>query len=172
MKKALAFMCVAGLLAAQNNPPPADSNETDPKFGVTARYVLVPVTVQYRAGNFVTGLVPEDFRLTDNGRLQMITEDIASHPLSVALVIQANADSEKMIPQIQKLSSVFETLVIGGNGEMAVVAFDHRITPLAEFTTDATKIDAAFKKLKPGSYSANLNDAIMSGINLLRSRPP
>jgi VWFA-related protein len=161
---------VAGLLAGQNPPPPVtDDGQT--VIRTTARFVLVPVTVQDRSGNFVSGLVPEDFRLADNGKLQKITEDVASHPLSLAVVIQANADVEKMLPQIQKLASVFETLVIGANGEMAVVAFDHRIQTLAEFTTDMPKIDAAFKKLKPGSYSSNLNDALMGGINLLRNRP-
>ncbi len=133
--------------------------------------MLVPVTVTDRSGNFVNGLTPFDFRLTDNGKLQKITEDIASHPLSMVVAIQSNADVEKIIPKIQKLSSVFESLVLGDTGRIAVLAFDHRVTTLTDFTADPAKIDAAFKKLQPGSYSSNLNDATMKAINMLRDQP-
>jgi VWFA-related protein len=66
---------------------------------------------------------------------------------------------------------VFEQLVVGENGELAVLAFDHRIQTLADFTSDTEKIDIAFKKLKPGSTTMALNDAAMEGINMLRRRP-
>ena len=166
MRKILSFLCVATLLAAQA-PPKTQPDAADTVIGtVTTRYVLVPVTVTEHDGSFVSGLTPYDFRLTDNGRPQKITEDVASHPLSLVVAIQANADVEKMIPQVQRLASVFESLVIGENGEMAVVAFDHRIQTLTDFTSDPPKIDAAFKKLKVGSYSSNLNDATMASIHI------
>ncbi len=168
MRRFLSFLCVAGLLGAQS-PPKQDAPE--PVIRETFKFVVVPVTVNDKDGSFVNGLTPFDFRLTDNGRPQRITEDYASHPLSLVVAIQSNADVEKILPQVQKLASVFESLVIGDNGEMAVLGFDHRIQTLTDFTSDAAKIDAAFKKLKTGSYSSNLNDAAMTGINMLRNRP-
>jgi VWFA-related protein len=101
------------------------------------------------------------------------------------VVVQANADVEKILPQIQKLSSVFESLVLGPDDELAVMAFDHRVQTLTGFTSDTAQIDKAFKKLGcsgtmtanqagclgVGSYTAALNDASMQAINLLRSRP-
>jgi VWFA-related protein len=176
MLKLLLFLCVAGLLAAQNAPP-ADSGlqktdgAADPVIRETFKFVLAPVTVTDRDGSFVNGLTPKDFQLTDNGKVQNITEDIAEHPLSLVVTIQANADVEKILPQIKRLAGVFESLVLGDTGEMAVVAFDHRNQTLAEFTSDPLKIDAAFKKLSPGSYTSNLNDAAMFSINMLRNRP-
>ncbi len=176
MRKLLAFLCVAGLLAAQN-PPAADSSlqKTDSPDDVISRttfkFVLAPVTVTDRSGSFVSGLTPLDFQLTDNGKVQKITEDIAEHPLSMVVAIQANADVEKILPQIQKLSSVFQSLVLGDNGELAVLGFDHRTQTLTDFTSDPMKIDAAFKKLRAGSYTSDLNDSAMFAINMLRNRP-
>ena len=170
------LLCVAGLLAGQHvsSPdrglPKTDSSD-DPVILETFKFVLAPVTVTDRSGNFINDLTPLDFRLTDNARIQSINGDVASHPLSLVVAIQANADVERILPQIQKLNSVFESLVLGDNGEMAVLGFDHRTQTLADFTSETMEIDAAFKKLKPGSYSSNLNDAAMFGINMLRNRP-
>jgi hypothetical protein len=159
----LPFLCVAGLLAGQDPSSPdrglqkADSPD-DLVIRETFKFVLVPVTVTDRSGNLINGLTPLDFRLTDNSKIQSITGDVASHPLSLVVAIQANADVETILPQIQKLSSVFESMVLGDNGEMAVLGFDHRTQTLADFTSEPAKIDAAFKNLKPGSYSSNLNE--------------
>jgi VWFA-related protein len=174
MKRLLSLLCVAGLLAAQEPPKPDQSNPNDPDSVIRAtfKYVLVPVTVTDRDGSFVSGLSPLDFHLSDNGKVQKVDEDVLSHPISMVVAIQANNDVEKILPQIKRLSSVFESLVLGDNGELAILAFDHRVQTLADFTSEPAKIDAAFQKLRVGSYSSNLNDAANQGINMLRDRPP
>jgi VWFA-related protein len=129
------------------------------------------VTVLDKNSQFVPGLTPYDFRLFDNGKLQKITEDIGTHPISMVVAIQANADVEKILPSIQKIPSIFESLVLGEDGEIAVLCFDHRVQTLTPFTNDAAQIDLAFKKLHAGSYTSALNDATMQSINLLKSRP-
>jgi len=176
MLRILPFLCVAGLLAGQDTSwPDRGLQRTDsadePVIRETFKFVLAPVTVTDKSGSLVNGLTPLDFRLTDNGKIQSIAEDVASHPISLVVAIQTNADVEKILPQIQKLGSVFETLVLGDNGEIAVLGFDQRTETLADFTSEPVKIDAAFMKLRPGSYSSNLNDAAVFGINMLRNRP-
>lgn len=201
MKRIFLFLSIVGVLAAQTlpgqhsqptltqqpppPPPPQQPTEAAPPkqthaqtadqsgtFKATFNFVLVPVTVTDHDGNFVPGLTPFDFRLFDNGKPQKITEDIASHPLSVVLVVQANNDVTAVLPAIKRLSSVFESMVIGDDGEMALLAFDHRVQTLTGFTSDATQIDQAFAKLRPGSYTAALNDATIAGIRMLSHRPP
>ncbi|HUA83665.1 MAG TPA: VWA domain-containing protein [Bryobacteraceae bacterium] len=178
MRRALLFLCLAAIVAAQQQPPsqqpqskpqePADPSAT---IKATFQFVLAPVTVTDRDGDFVPGLAKDQFRLFDNGTPQRIEEDVAQHPLSMVLCIQANNDVSAILPQIKRLASPFETLVMGDDGEMAVIAYDHRIQTLTGFTNDTTLIDAAFKKLYPGSYTAELNDAAMQGINMLKNRP-
>lgn len=170
MRRIFVFLCLAGFVAAQA-PPPAQPEQEKAQFKIILKTVLVPVTVETHSGEFVPGLTPYDFRLYDNGKLQAITADIATHPLSVVVVIQQNADVEAILPSIKRLSSVFESLVLGEDGEIAVLGFDHRLQILTDFTSNPAQIDAAFAKLRAGSYTAALNDATMRGIDLLKTRP-
>jgi VWFA-related protein len=178
MRRLLVGLSIAGLLSiqvgaqqpAKQDPGPADSPGEIPNFVVPVKAVQAPVTVLDRDGSVVNNLNVLDFKLFDNGKEQKITQDFATHPLSLVVVVQANSAVEKIIPQVQKIGSVFDNL-IGENGELALVAFDHRIQTITGFTTDPDKVHDAFKKLKPGSSTAKLTDATMEGINLLRNRP-
>lgn len=142
-----------------------------PTFTQEVRIVMTPVTVTDRGGNVINGLTLRDFRLTDNGKPQKITEDIAVHPISMVIAVQANIEVEKMLPAIQKLGSAIQAQILGDDGEAAVLEFDHRIQTLSDFTSDPDKLSMALKKLKPGSGQHRLNDATIEAINLLRKRP-
>jgi VWFA-related protein len=170
----LAGTGLVAFLAAQD-PPKTDPSKPDQSkesvFKETFKFVVAPVTVIDRDGNFVSGLTPYDFRLFDNGKPQRITEDVADHPISLVVVIQANAATENVIKQVQKIGSVIDGTILGESGEAAVIAFDHRVQKLLPFTSEPGKVAEALKKLKPGSYSSNLNDATMEAINMLRVRP-
>src|SRR5665213_1248622 len=79
-------------LAAQDKAPDkSDSSALTPGKDVigvvTTHAVITPVTVTDRNGNIVNGLGPKDFRLTDNGKIQKITEDIAVHPISMVIAV-------------------------------------------------------------------------------------
>ena len=138
---------------------------------VTTHIVTTPVTVTDRAGNIINGLGPKDFRLTDNGKLQKIDQDVAVYPISMVIAVQANAEVEKMLPAIQKMGSAISAQILGDDGEAAVIEFDHRIQTLGDFSSDPDKLSAALKKLKPGSRSSRLNDATIESVNLLKRRP-
>lgn len=159
------------MLVAQDPPKTTPAKEDDAKFSISVTRVLAPVTVIDREGHFVSGLTPYDFRLFDNGKPQAITEDVAAHPISMVVAIQANAYTENVLKQVQKLGSVFEDLVLGDTGEVAVLAFDHRKQVLSPFTNEPGALKEALKKLHPGSMSSCLNDAVMESINMLRTRP-
>ena len=191
--KMLAGLLVASLLMAQQSTPlawqpgapqstplapgvrqsePLTQPAADkPTFGATVRIVMAPVTVTDRNGNIIDGLMPSDFRLYDNGKLQRVTEDMTSHPLSLVVAVQANAQVEKILPQIQKIGALLQAQVLGDNGEAAILEFDHRVQTLTDFTSDPDKVVAALKKIKAGSWTSRLNDAALESINLLKTRP-
>jgi VWFA-related protein len=76
-----------------------------------------------------------------------------------------------VLPKIQKLGTMMQNMVAGEAGEVAVLAFDHRLQRMQEFTSDPNKIDAALKKIKPGSSTSRLTDAIEEASRMLRTRP-
>lgn len=133
--------------------------------------VTAPVIVTRRDGTFVNGLREEDFRLFDNEKRQKVKLDVTSHPISMVIAIQANTSVEAMLSKIQKMGPVVDSLVTGEDGEVSLLAFDHRIQTLQEFTNEPGRIADSLKKLKMGSTSARLNDAVMQSINMLRNRP-
>jgi VWFA-related protein len=166
-QKLLSVVCVAGVMAAQD-PPKQD----DVIFRGGTKIVLVPVAVtDKRTGDVVNGLTPYDFELFDNGKPQKITEDLASHPISLVIVVQANSSVEHFMPQIQRLGNLVEAQLLGETGEVAVIMFDHRIQTLLNWTSEPDKLGPALKKLKAGSTTAGVNDAMAQAIQMLKSRP-
>jgi VWFA-related protein len=166
----------AGVRSDQSASPDQDAVKLPP---IGVKYVQAPVTVLDHDGHPVNGLNALDFQLFDDGRLQEISEDLSEHPISLVVAIQANTGMEKILPQIRKIGSLFDGLVLGDEGEIAVVAFDHRVQVLTNFTSDPDKIHAAFGgkdksgnyNLRAGSWTSALNDAVMESVNMLKNRP-
>src|SRR5262245_47488668 len=104
------------------------------RTGVTE--IIVPVTILDRDDKSVNGLEAKDFRLFDNKREQTFNLDISYVPISMVVAVQANADVEVVLPQIKKIGPLLEALVLGPQGEGAILAFDHRKRLLQDFTND------------------------------------
>lgn len=173
-EKLLSLVCVAGLVAAQAPPQQQEPPKQDDvaKFSTTLKLVLVPVSVMEKNGDPVNGLTPYDFELYDNNRPQVVTEDITSHPISLVLVIQANSSVEHFLPKIDRLGNMVQSQLLGDSGEVAVVAFDHRIQTILPMTADLDKLPPALKKIHAGSSQSVVNDAVMGAINMLRVQDP
>ncbi len=147
------------------------SAQETPVFRGGVNVVAAPTVVTGRDGDYVDGLQPQDFRLTDNGKLQQIKVDVTYVPISLVVAIQANANAEPVLPKIQKVGSLFGGLVTGDQGEVAILSFDHRLQLLQDFTSDTDKIEEALKKLRPGSSSSRLTDAVITASRMLSNRP-
>lgn len=137
----------------------------------TTTVVIAPTTVLDRHGDYVDGLRPEDFTLYDNGKAQKITADIAYQPISLVMAIQASYSLNEILPKVQKIGNEVNDLVVGSGGEMAVLAFDHRIQTLQDFTDDGAKISSALHRLTPGSSSHRMIDTIVTSVRMLQHRP-
>ena len=134
--------------------------------------VSAPVTVIDRDGKFVNGLDSKDFTLFDDGVAQDIRVDVSYVPISMVLAIQANNVVEPFLPTIKKLGSLLEGLVIGEQGECAVMAFDHRIRTLTDgFVSDSAEVKRALDKINPGSSTSAMIDTVFQATRMLRGRP-
>jgi VWFA-related protein len=169
------LMLLGGLLAAQQTPrvsPTAPPEEPAPvTIRVGVEEVVAPVNVYDREGAFVNGLRPDQFRLFDNGKEQNIHVDVTFTPISMVIAIQANANVDKILPQVTRIGAMIGPEILGNNGEASVVAYDSRIRTLQEFTSDPDKISLAVKKIYAGSTSNRMVDAVEEGVRQLRSRP-
>jgi len=151
----------------------ASANPGDYKIRTTIRNVLVPTTVFDPDGHgYVNGLTTSDFALLDNGKPQKINAEFTQQPVSVVLAVQANADVEPLLPKLRRSGVLLQGLVTGVDGDAAVLAFDHRMQHLQDFTNDPNKLSDAMQKLTAGSSSAALIDAVMEADHMLKQHDP
>jgi VWFA-related protein len=160
---------IVGLATLSLAAPQETPQET---FRATVNVVVAPTTVTARDGSYVAGLQPQDFRLTDNDKPQNIKVDVTWVPISLVVAIQANSNAEPVLGKIRKIGPLLQPLVVGDQGEVAILAFDHRMQVLQDFTSDSGRIEAALQKIKAGSSSSCMVDAVVTATNMLRRRPP
>jgi VWFA-related protein len=142
-------------------------------FVITTRRVVVPTTVLDPDGHgYVTGLTARNFELYDNNQPQKVDAELIEQPLSVVLAIQANSEVEEFLPKLRRSAGLVHGLVTGVDGEVAVLAFDHRMMQLQDFTTDPDKLDDAMQHLRAGSSSAAIVDAVLESDRMLKTHDP
>ena len=158
---------------ASSIPPDADAqvSPAGEPIVVHVQNIIAPALVFDKDGNIMNNLQPSQFHLFDNGREQDIHVDTEYQPISLVIAVEASYRDDAILKQIHKIGSLVEPLVIGDAGEAAVIAFDHRIRTLQDFTSDPKKISDAIAKVSSGSSSSCLNDAVDSAILMLRHRP-
>jgi VWFA-related protein len=156
---------------AQQPAPPPQPQQPEVTIRTTVENVVTPVLVFDHEGNYVNGLQPQQFHLYDNGKEQNIQVDVAFQPISLVIAVQANAHVEKLLPAISTIGTMISPLILGDQGEAAVIAYDSRIRTLQEFTSDPEKVTTAVKKIYPGSTSNRMVDAVAAATQMLRSRP-
>ena len=142
------------------------------RFGATINLVTAPVTVLGPDNRYVAGLEKEHFRVYDNNKQQeIIGFDISFLPISLVLCVQSSARVEGLLPKIKKTGILYSELVLGENGEAALIHFDHRVEVLQEFTKDSDKLKQALQNIRLGSDATRMADAVWRAIRLLRTRP-
>ncbi len=134
--------------------------------------VTVPLTVRSRKGDYVHDMIEEDFTIYDNDVKQEVAGfDISFLPISMVICVQTSDRVEGILGDIRKSAYLFTELVLGQNGEAAVMTFDSRIRLLEDFTNDTGKIDKALKSMRIGTSSVALADAVYSAVRMLLKRP-
>jgi hypothetical protein len=88
----------------------------------------------------------------------------------MVVAIQANAMADKILPQVTKIGAMLKPIVLGDQGEAAVIAYDARVRLMQPFTNDADDITKAVKNLHAGSTHGRTIDAVEQSIFLLSHR--
>jgi VWFA-related protein len=159
------------LLSGGSSLALAQEKAAQQTFRTTVNVVVAPVTVLDKDGHYVSGLEPKDFSLFDNNKLQEIRVDVSFVPISMVVAVQSNDSVELVLPAIKKIGPLIEGLVIGTQGEAAILAFDHRFRVMQEFTNDGRLLTKALEKINAGSSSSRMIDSVFESVRMLRRRP-
>lgn len=178
-KLVVLFVCAVGFAQSPGTLDPARVSTEAPPQDVTpegtirvgVNVVIAPTTVRNRNGNIVNGLQLRDFQLLDNNKPQHITADVRDEPLSMVIAVQRSSNLEQSLPKIQRIGSMLNDLVVGQDGEVAVVDFDHRVQVAQDFTSETEKVSEAMHRITLGSSNHAVVDAVMDSIRMLEKRP-
>src|SRR5713226_42957 len=142
------------------------------KIKVRVNLVSTPVTVRDATGEMVVSLNQSDVRVCDNGVEHKVSHfDVGGDPLSLVLLIETSSRIEALLPAIRKTGIVFTQTVMGPTGEAAVIGFNDSVDKLADFTSDADKIEKTVGSMRMGTSGTRLYDALSPAVEMLTSRP-
>ncbi len=145
--------------------PPAD-------IRVTSNLVVTPVTVLDPKGEFVYDLTESEFQLLDNGAAQrLVSFESEARPIAMVIVIQTSRSVEALLDDVRPLAPMFSSLLIGDQGQGAVITYSDRVRVAQDFSGDGDQLKATFQGIKPQGFQARLNDALTRGVALLEMRP-
>jgi VWFA-related protein len=184
MRRFVFLILVCGVLAAQPTPqsqsPSQAQKATDTKqpsldspdllFRQKVTNILAPTKVFNHDGSMVNGIRADEFVLFDNNKEQNIRVEETFIPMSMVIAVQCNGEVDQILNMVRKIGIMISPMMLGTQGEAAVVAFDHRIQHLQDFTSDPDKITEALKKIHSGSRAAALVDAVDEADRMLQSR--
>ncbi len=183
----LGGVCLTSPEHAQQNPPakapaqnppqtePADQSQQAPlyKLGPTVvTNVTTPVTVFDSSGQLVYDLEKDEFEIFDSGQQQNIVGfDTEIDHLSLVIVVETNDTTDPFLDSLRPLGSLFSSLVMGPQGEVALLTYSDRVNRVLDFTSDGDKLDTALRGLHGRGGGMHGDDAIIYGLNMLNDKP-
>ena len=171
-RAAIGVLALTALAPAQGPAPDDVKGDDRYRFGATVNLVTIPVTVTTPDHRYVANLDKDNFRVFDNDKEQKIIGfDVSNLPLSIVFCFETSGRVEGLMPQIKKAGRVYTDLLVGEDGEAAVISYNSRLDVLQDFTRDSDKVIDAIKKMKVGSDATRTSDAVFEAIRMLRTRP-
>jgi VWFA-related protein len=132
-------------------------------ISVSVNEVIVPVTVTYEKGRFVSNLEQKDFQIFDQGREQKIKFFSAdrNQPVVVGLLMDLSNASKSQWKHYQDSAIELALTLLPGDKKYAgyLVGYSNEAEVMVDTTSDSEKIVDKLRKIKPGGGAA-LYDAI------------
>ena len=141
------------------------------KIAVTADLVLLPVKVTNARGTFVSGLKVQDFRVSEDGKLQNLTVfEQGDSPVTVGLVVDHSRSMGSKLPGVVIAVSTFahssnpqdEMFVVDFNDDVSIELMKGKA-----FSSDAKELEKALTAISARGRTA-LYDALSEGLKHLQ----
>lgn len=157
-------------LSAQQSTPPQTTQQSPPSTvqqggTIIARsaLVVVPVTVKDGAGELVSDLQQDDFRILDDGVEQRITLFSADPVPISSVVLIDNALNSKNAEEVQKSLRAI-TAGMGPGDEIALYRFDQYSQQICDFISDPDTLMAQLSRIQlSGAYVGIAGDPLTGG---------
>src|ERR1035441_3839224 len=160
---------------AEQGAPKKDSTDQTQEETIirsNVNYVTTPVTVFDSSGNFVYDLEQQEFKVYDNGELQDIKQfDSEMRKLSLVIVVETNDTTVPFLDSVRPLGSMFSDLVMGPQGEVAVMTYSDHVSLALDFASNGDKLDTVLRGLHARGGGMHLDDALAMALSMLEHRP-
>ncbi len=154
----LVLLIPISLFTAQGRP---ETQDTGPAFSVSVNLVKVPISVFDEAGNMITSLRREDFRIWEDQAEQEIRSfGLDTNSVSVVLLLDTSASGITELKKIKEAAENFAGALSPGD-RISLITFDDQIRRILDWTDDLKKVRKALGKINPGLRTA-LYDAMFT----------
>ncbi len=139
----------------------SEAQDANPVFSVSVNLVKVPISVFDEAGNLVTSLRKEDFRIWEDQAEQEIRSfglDINS--IWVVLLLDTSASGMAELKKIREAAEDF-IMALSADDRVSLISFDDQVNRILDWTGDFKKARKALGKIKSGFRTA-LYDAMFT----------
>ncbi len=167
----------AAIIAQDKKPPKSDEDEV---IRVDTELVEVPVVVTDRSGKPLLSLKQTNFTVSEDGKLQEITDFSAtSAPFEVALLLDTSGSARADLQLIQRSAQNFINALRPGD-RVSIVAFktetkDKRVAPATELvsglTDDRLALKAALERVNTSNGTPYYDGLVKVAENIF-SDPP
>jgi Ca-activated chloride channel family protein len=159
-------------LAVASVPVSAVRAQDVTTFKANVNLVNVFVNVTDRNGAIVGGLKRDDFKLTEDGRPQIIAvfERQSAIPLSMTLAIDTSGSVRKDLYAEADAAEHFVNATLRSQDQMSLMDFATTPREIQPFTNNIKLIDRGLKRLH-GDYATALYDAVKLAAYRLRGKP-
>ena len=175
VKSTALSLALAGLLLAQFKPADSPAPQQDaPNYSIKVNLVRLLVSVRDAAGNLLTTLNKDDFKINDSSVSQTIAvfERNTSLPLSVAVLIDTSASTDSDLHyEVTSIQHFIRTLLTAGNPQDAfeLFSFNWQTNLEVDFSRNEHKAERALHALH-GQGGTSLYDAIYLASDTLSGR--
>ena len=130
---------------------------------------MVDVKVTSRTdGKPVTGLLPQDFAIYEDGKQQQIALFSQNEvPLSLALVIDTSGSTQNEVGLMRKAARRFLD-ELKPKDRIGIIGFSQDIELLADLTSDRGRLEMALENLRAGSGTALYDTLVLTVEDLLK----
>ena len=166
-----AALLLAAAIGLGPHAPFASAQEKPQVLRSEANLVEILASVSDAHGKPILDLKQDTFALSEEGVPQKIErfEAETNRPLDLALMIDSSASTFKDLKFETEAAAHFIRQVVRPGDRLAVYQFDESVLELADFSDQVPKLQAAARKVAPGS-GTSMYDAIALGANALRHR--